>query len=299
MPQFRGLGVAIVTPFKNDVIDFDSLERVIEHVISGGVDYIVALGSTGEALLLSLEEQNQVLAFIVQKTNERVPIVAGHFGGNFTKELVRKIQTTDLSGVSAIMSSCPSYVKPTQEGIFQHYMAVAEAAPLPVIIYNVPGRTATNISPSTILKLAKASSKFIAVKEASGTISQSIELIKNKPDNFSVISGDDPSALAHILLGGDGVISVIANALPKPFSKMVHAGLSGKNNEANRLNQLMDGLHHWMYVDGNPAGVKAALSFQDLCTKEVRLPLVSMTNSNNKFLDEKLEQFLLTFHKTT
>ena len=297
LQQFRGTGVAIVTPFLNGAVDFNALERVVEHVIKGGINFIVALGSTGEALLLSPEEQNQVLAFIVEKTNKRVPIVAGQFGGNNTKQLIEKFQETDFTGVTAIMSSSPSYVKPTQEGIYQHYMAIAKVSPLPIIIYNVPSRTASNIKPTTILRLAHDNAKFVAVKDATGNILQSIEIIKAKPDNFLVLSGDDPTAMVHVLAGGDGVISVIANAIPKAFSNMINATLNGKHKTARHVNDLIHNLHHWMYVEGNPAGVKAALHFQNLCSTEVRLPLTSMTDDTYQSLSEELEQFLLTFHK--
>ena len=299
LQQFKGTGVAIVTPFLDGAIDFNALERIVEHVIEGGINFIVALGSTGEALLLNREEQNKVLACIIEKVNKRVPIVAGHFGGNNTNQLIKKIRETDFTGVTAIMSSSPSYVKPTQEGIYQHYMAIADAAPLPIIIYNVPGRTASNIKPSTILRLANDHSNFIGVKDATGNILQSIEIIKDKPDHFLVLSGDDPTAMAHVLAGGDGVISVISNAIPRAFTNMINATLDGEQEKARHLNDLIHNLHHWMYVEGNPAGVKAALHFQDLCSMEVRLPLVAMNKDTYHSMSEELEKFLLTFHKTS
>lgn len=296
--QFKGTGVALVTPFLNGAVDYPALEKIIEHVLKGGVDFVVALGSTGEAVMLTHEETNEVMSFIVQKVNKRVPIVAGHFGGNSTRHLIERVYRTDFTGIDAIMSSSPSYVKPTQEGIYQHYMALAEVSPLPIIIYNVPGRTSSNVKPSTILRLANADSKFIAVKDATGNILQSISIIKDKPENFLVLSGDDPTAMAHMLAGGDGVISVIANALPKAFTNIINACIAGDKEKARHLNDLIHDLHHWMYVEGNPAGIKAALHFQDLCTKEVRLPLVPMTADCYEGMSKDLEQFLLTFHKS-
>ncbi len=297
--QFKGTGVAIVTPFLNGAIDFDALERIIEHVINGGVNYIVALGSTGEAVLLNKKEQTQVLSFIVEKVNKRLPIVAGHFGGHSTQLLIEKAQSTDLTGVSAIMSSSPSYVKPTQEGIYQHFMVFSEAAPLPIIAYNVPSRTGSNMKPTTAIRLANDSSNIIGVKDATGDIVQSIEIIKDKPKDFLVLSGDDPSAMAHIMAGGDGVISVISNSIPKAFTNMVNAALAGQQHKAAKLNGLIHNLHHWMYVEGNPTGVKAALHFQGLCSKELRLPLMAMTNDTYQSMSVELEQFLLTFHKAS
>jgi len=299
LQQFKGVGVAIVTPFKNGAVDFDNLERIIEHVIDGGVDYIVALGSTGESVMLNKNECTQIISFIVKKTNNRVPIVAGHFGGNSTGHLIERLENNDFTGVSAIMSSSPSYVKPSQEGIYQHYMAVAEASPLPLIIYNVPGRTSSNVEPATIVRLANDHSKFIAVKDATGSLTQSIEIIKDKPKDFLVLSGDDPTAMAHMLIGGDGIISVIANSIPKAFSNMINAAAAGDLAKAKHLNDLMHDLHHWLYVEGNPVGIKAALEFQDLCSREVRLPLVGMTNDTYQLMTKELEKVLLNIHQVS
>jgi len=297
LQQFRGTGVAIVTPFLKGAVDYKSLEKIIDHIIEGGVNYIVALGSTGESVMLTRKETNAVLAFIVKKTNKRVPVVAGHFGGNSTNHLIERVKEADLTGVAAIMSSSPSYVKPTQEGIYRHYMALAEVSPLPIILYNVPGRTSSNMKPATILRLANADSKFIAIKDATGDILQSIAIIRDKPDNLLVLSGDDPTAMAHVLAGGDGVISVVANAIPRSFTNMINATMAGEVKKARKLNDLIHNLHHWMYVEGNPTGVKAALSFQNLCTKEVRLPLVPLTKDRYGGMAKELEQFLLTVHK--
>ena len=298
-PQFKGTGVALVTPFLNGAVDYKSLEKIIDHVINGGVDYIVALGSTGESVMLNSKETVEVISFIVEKVQKRVPIVAGHFGQNSTAHLLERIKRTDFSGISAIMSSSPSYVKPTQEGIYQHYMAVADVSPLPIIIYNVPGRTASNVKPATIVRLANDHSKFIGVKDATGNILQSIDIIKDKPKGFLVLSGDDPTAMAHILIGGDGIISVIANSIPKEFSNMINTVLAGNHDKAKQLNDKIHGLHHWMYIEGNPVGIKAAMEFQNLCAREVRLPLMPMTKNNFEMMSKELEHFLLTAHKVS
>ena len=292
--QFRGLGVALVTPFKNGEIDFSSLNKIIEHTISGGVDYLVSLGTTGESVTLSSAECRKVLDFTIKINSGRVPLVAGLFGSNDTAALVEKIKNFDFTGFDGILSSSPSYSKPTQEGIFQHYMKIAEVSPVPIIIYNVPGRTASNILPETILRFANASKKFAAVKEASGDVIQGMKIIKDKPEHFSVLSGDDPTAFSLITAGGQGVISVIANALPEQFSEMVKSALNDDLNTARDLNlQLLD-LHPWLYVDGNPAGVKAALEILNLCNRDVRLPLVSIQERNFLGLKKELDKVLLT-----
>ena len=257
--QFRGTGVALVTPFKNGEIDFSSLGKIIEHTISGGVDYLVSLGTTGEAVTLSADECKKVFDFTIKVNAGRVPLVAGLFGSNDTAALVEKIKKFDFTGFDGILSSSPAYNKPTQEGIYQHYMKIAEVCPVPIIIYNVPGRTASNILPETILRLANASEKFAAVKEASGDIVQGMKIIKEKPDHFSVLSGDDPTAFSLITAGGQGVISVISPMrFLEQFSEMVSAALNGDIVTARKLNLQMLDLHHWLYVDGNPAGIKAA-----------------------------------------
>lgn len=278
--QFRGTGVALVTPFKNKDIDFDTLGQIIDFVIEGGVDYIVSLGTTGEAITLSSEECLQVLRFTVKHTQKRVPVVAGYFGSNYTERLVNKISTYDFEGIAAIMSSSPAYSKPTQEGIYRHYMAMAEVCPVPIIIYNVPGRTSSKISAETILRLAHSSEKFIGVKEASGDVEQAMQIMKNRPDNFLVISGDDPLTLPLISVGGDGAISVIANAYPQQFSSMIRAGLEGDWATAQQLNFDLLDVHPWLYIEGNPVGVKAAMEIRGLCSKEVRIPLVELSDDN-------------------
>jgi 4-hydroxy-tetrahydrodipicolinate synthase len=292
--QFSGTGVALVTPYKKGKVDFDALERIIEHVIKGGVDFIVSLGSTGESVMLLTAECKEVFKFTLQKVNERVPVVAGLFGANSTLHLLERLRNYDLEGFSAIMSSSPSYVKPTQEGIYQHYMALEAASPLPIIIYNVPGRTSSNVTADTTLRLARASNKFIAVKEASGQIDQACSIIKHRPEGFLVLSGDDTLTLPIIACGGDGVISVIANALPEQFSGMVRAALSGDFDTARRLHLDLHDIHPLLYVDGNPAGIKAVLKIMGLCSSEIRLPLVPVRESTYDRLKVELEKLYAT-----
>lgn len=288
--QLRGLGVALITPFKNGKVDFNALEKIIEYQISNGTDYLVSLGSTGEAITLSSEECKQVLDFTIEVNRGRLPIVAGVFGHNNTAQLIDRIKSYDLTGVDFIMSSSPAYNKPTQEGIFQHFMAIEKVAPCPIIIYNVPGRTSSNVLPATILRLAKASSKFVAVKEATGDLIQACDILKYKPDNFLVLSGDDPTALPFIACGGDGIISVIGNAFPKEFSTMIHAALKGDITTARKIHLQMHDIHHWLYIDGNPPGIKAAMEFLGFCTREVRLPLVAQSTENIIGLKAALEE---------
>ncbi len=290
--KFRGTGVALVTPFRNGAVDWEAYEQVIEHVISGGANYLVCLGSTGESVTLTTEECRAVVDATIRINNKRLPVVVGMFGLNYTDRLIEKFKTFDFTGVDAVLSSSPAYNKPTQEGIYQHYMAIAEASPVPIIIYNVPGRTSSNVLPATVIRLAKASSKFIAVKEATGDISQTTQIIKDKPDEFLVISGDDPTALACIACGGDGVISVIGNAFPSPFSGMIRSALEGDFAKAAALNLQLFGIHHWLYIEGNPAGVKAALELQGIGTREVRLPLVALSEKSLAGLKKEMEAVL-------
>ena len=285
--QFRGAGVALVTPYRQGKIDFEALENIIEHVIAGGLDFIVSLGSTGEAILLTTAECKEVFRFTLEKINGRLPDVAGLFGANCTSHLIDRVHNYDLTGFSAIMSSNPSYVKPTQEGIFQHYMALEAISPLPIILYNVPGRTASNMTADTTLRLARASKKFMAVKEASGNLEQAMRIIKHKPDDFLVLSGDDLLTLPILSCGGSGVISVIANALPEQFSGMVRAALNGDFETARRLNLDLLDIHPWLYVDGNPAGIKSLLNSMGFCSNEVRSPLVPVTEATTENLKKE------------
>ncbi len=292
MKQFRGTGVALVTPFSNGKVDYSDLERIIDYNIDGGVDYLVSLGTTGEAVNLSEKECQKVLRFTAKVANGRVPLVAGLFGDNNTSRLVNRLNNYDLDGFTAVMSASPHYVKPNQEGIFRHFMEVAKAAPLPIILYNVPGRTASNMTAATTLRLAHASDKFIAIKEASGDIVQAAKIIKDKPANFLVISGDDPTALGLIACGGDGVISVIGNAFPAQFSDMIRAALSGDFATAAQLNLQLINVHDWLYVDGNPVGIKAALNILGYCNTDVRLPLAPMSQPNFNQLKKEVEKAL-------
>lgn len=274
-----GTGVALVTPFLRNDIDFPALENIIEHVIAGGVDFIVSLGTTGEAITLSPDEVNEVLQFTIRKVAGRVPVVAGFFGDNYTERLAEKLRHYDFTGVAAVMSSSPSYNKPTQEGIYRHYMAIAEASPLPIIIYNVPGRTASNMSADTTLRLACAGEVFMAVKDASGDLVQAMKILRDKPAHFQLWSGDDVLTLPLIACGATGVISVIANAWPAEFSGMVRAARSGDWAEARRLNDLLLDIHPHLYSEGSPGGIKAALEILGLCSKDVRLPLAPVSDS--------------------
>lgn len=277
--QFRGTGVALVTPFTNGMVDYDQLQRVIEYATGGGVDFLVSLGTTGEAVNLSAKECRAVLDFTIRINDGRLPVVAGLFGHNYTQKLVAGIQQYNFDGIDAIMSSSPHYIKPSQEGIFQHYMAVAEVTPKPVIIYNVPGRTSSNIAAETTLRLAEAAPDvFVAVKEASGNLEQAMQIIKHRPQHFAVLSGDDLLTAPMIACGGDGVISVIANAFPGVFSDMVRAALRYDFKTAQHLNELLLDIHPMLYVEGNPTGIKAAMEVLDLCTREVRIPLTPLSD---------------------
>ena len=294
MQQFRGTGVALVTPFKDGEIDWKSLRNIIEHCIEGGVDYLVSLGTTGEAITLSAAECRKILDFTIEVNAGRLPLVAGYFGRNNTHYLVEATKSFNFKGIDAILSSSPSYNKPTQEGIYQHYMALAEVSPVPIIIYNVPGRTSSNISAETIVRLANASKKFAAVKEASGDLVQGAKIIKHKPDHFLVLSGDDPTALPLISCGAEGVISVIANALPAPFSDLIRSALNGNIATARNLHLQMLDLHQWLYAEGNPVGIKGALEVLGLCSREVRLPLVPMTGPNFTRLKAEMQRMSVT-----
>lgn len=276
MNKFRGTGVAIITPFNKDKsVDYKALERLVEHLVTNGIDYLVVQGTTGESVTLNKEEKKEILAFIIKVNNNRLPIVLG-IGGNCTATVVETLKTTDLKGVSAILSVSPYYNKPTQEGIYQHYKAISQASSLPIILYNVPGRTSSNILPSTTLRLAQDFKNIIAIKEASGNMEQFMEIIKNKPKNFLLISGDDALTLPIIASGGEGVISVLANAFPKGFSDMVNAALAEDYKKARKLHYQYFEMIHYLFVDGNPAGIKAALKLLNITGDTLRLPLVNV-----------------------
>lgn len=294
--RFIGTGVAIITPFRNNAIDYPALGNIIDYVINGGVNYIVALGSTGETATLNDAEAREILDFCIEKINNRVPLVAGNFGGNDTKELVKKIKEYQFDGVSAMLSSSPAYIKPSQEGIFRHYAAMADVSPIPIILYNVPGRTRSNMEWETTVRLAEHSRTFIGIKEASGDLIQTTRIIKNKPEHFIVTSGDDEVALPMTAAGGDGVISVMANALPKAFSQMINFALDQDYYAARELNFKTYDLHKWLYVEGNPVGIKSAMEILGYCTNEVRLPLAPLSAGNYTKLKEELESIMRTLN---
>lgn len=288
--QLKGMGVALVTPFKADKsVDYDALGRLVDYQITEGADFITVLGTTAEAVTLSPKEQQEVATFVVEKVNGRLPLVIG-CGGNNTAELVERLKLFELSPFSAVLSVVPYYNKPSQEGIFRHYSAIAEASPLPVILYNVPGRTGVNMSAETALRLAESFPNIIGVKEASGNISQVDEIIKHKPEGFSVISGDDGTTYALIALGAQGVISVIGNAFPNAFSRMVRFALEGEDFKARKIHHNFTDLYHLLTVDGNPSGVKSVLHQLGLIEDVVRLPLVPVSEATAKKIAVQLEK---------
>ncbi len=271
-----GTGVAIVTPFlENGELDIIALEKLVNHLVNGGVDYLVVLGTTGEAATLSKDEKKRVLQLVNNFNNNRVKLVAG-IGGNHTAAVIESFNELDLSGYSAILSVSPYYNKPNAEGIFQHYKAISEAAPLPVIIYNVPGRTGMNISVANTIRIARECKNIIATKEASGNIEQIMQIISEKPDGFEVISGDDGLTLPLIACGAIGVISVVANAYPKQFSEMVKLCLEGKFSEARTIHEKMLPIINTLFVEGSPSGIKSFLSEMGIVKESFRLPVVSV-----------------------
>ncbi|HOG37039.1 MAG TPA: 4-hydroxy-tetrahydrodipicolinate synthase [Paludibacteraceae bacterium] len=272
-----GMGVALITPFKeNDTIDYDALRRLIEFQIKNGTDYLVVLGTTAETPTLSEEEKEELTHFIITQNRGRLPIVLG-IGGNNTRSVVEKIKNTDLSQVDAILSVAPYYNKPSQEGLYQHYKAIAESTNTPIILYNVPGRTGVNMAATTVLRLANEFPNIVAIKEASGNFKQIDDIIKNKPKNFMVISGDDGITFPLITLGAVGVISVIGNAFPKEFSRMVRMAMRGDLEGAREIHYRFTELFELLFVDGNPAGVKSMLSVMGFIENRLRLPLVPTT----------------------
>lgn len=280
--NLEGLGVALVTPFKSDKsIDFGALGRLVDYQISNGVDFLVVLGTTGETPTLSQDEKAQVINFILNRAAGRIPLVLG-LGGNNTMAIVKELQEGNFDGFSAILSVVPPYNKPSQEGLYQHYSAIAKASPLPVILYNVPGRTGVNMTASTTLRLANDHKNIIGVKEASGNFVQIEEIIKNKPDHFEVISGDDGITYPLMTLGAKGVISVIANAFPKEFGQMVRKCLKGDFKGALPHHFQFTELFNLLFVDGNPAGVKCTLNALGMIENELRLPLVPTRLSTNE-----------------
>jgi 4-hydroxy-tetrahydrodipicolinate synthase len=286
---FKGTGVALVTPFNEDrSIDFSSLEKLMEFNIESGVDYFVVLGTTGETATLSAEEKTEIWKFVAKTNRGRIPLVAG-IGGNHTEKVASEISTFSIEGYQAILSVSPYYNKPSQEGIFQHFMRLQQAAPLPIIIYNVPGRTSSNISAETTLRLARSSAVFIGIKEASGNFSQIMQIVKNQPENFLVISGDDLITLPLMSFGVAGVISVVAQAFPKDFSNLVALALKGNFEEAQKHHFRLLEFMELLFAEGSPAGVKATLSLMGIAKNHLRLPLVPASDSLRAKIKTQLE----------
>lgn len=279
MNRFYGTGVAMVTPFDaNGQVDYPGLKNLVDHLIDGGVEYLVSLGTTGESVTLSKEEKKKVFSFTAEVVNGRVGLVAG-IAGNNTHEVVEEIKNFNILGFDAILSASPNYNKPTQEGIYQHYKAIAEVAPLPIILYNVPSRTGSNITAETTVRLAHDFKNIIGIKEASGIFDQLNQIMRDKPDDFLLISGDDPISLPMIALGGVGVISVVGNALPRQFSDMIRLCLEGDFKSAQKAHSSFIDFTRMMFVEGSPAGVKTALKALGICGDTVRLPLVQVSSS--------------------
>ena len=288
--KFAGTGVAIITPFKKDLsIDFEGLEKQIEHLIANGINYLVVLGTTGESVTQTESEKEELVKFIIEKVNKRIPIVLG-IGGNNTQAVVDKIKKTDFSQIDAILSVAPYYNKPTQEGLYQHFKAIAEACPVDIILYNVPGRTCSNINSETTVSLARDFNNIVAIKEASGDFSQVMNIINNKPKDFIVVSGDDAITLPLMSVGVSGVISVVANGFPKEFSNMVQLALNNKFNEAEEIHYKLLELINYLFVEGNPAGIKATLEILGIIENNLRLPLVPVSEQTYEKLDELIQK---------
>lgn len=292
MKNFHGTGVALVTPFNADgSVDYQGLERLINHLVNGGIDYLVSLGTTGETATLNKEEKKKVWNFTAEINNGRLPLVAG-IGGNNTQEIANEIREFENNSYSAILSVSPYYNKPTQEGIYQHYKFLSEHSAMPIMVYNVPGRTGSNITPETTCRLAHDFKNIIATKEASGSFEQFNQIMRDKPEDFLLISGDDPIALPMIATGAVGVISVIGNALPKHLSEMINLCLEGKFAQALPLHLSLLEITRLAFTEGNPAGIKSALKQLNICDDVVRLPLVKASNNLNVLIAEQLKQLV-------
>jgi len=291
MQSLIGTGVALVTPFKKDFsVDVDALKKIVTFQIENGINYLVVLGTTAEAATLNAEEKELVIQTVIDANNGKLPLVLG-VGGNNTAEVVAELQTRDFSKFAAVLSVSPYYNKPTQEGIYQHFKAVAEASPVPVILYNVPGRTASNMLPATVIRLANDFKNVVAIKEAAGDIVQAMKLIQHKPKDFLVISGDDMITLPMVLAGGSGVISVIGEGFPKQFSKMVSLGLEGKAAEAYEFHYVLADSIDLIFEQGNPAGIKEIFKELGLSENTVRLPLVNVDEN----LASRIRNFVQDF----
>lgn len=288
--QLRGTGVALVTPFKDNMeIDFPALERVIDYVINNGVEYVITLGTTGETPTLSKDEKVELILFTYEKVADRVPVVVG-IGGNNTLSLIKDLETFPLQKAAAVLSASPYYNKPSQEGIYQHYKALAEVSPKPIILYNVPGRTGRNMTASTTLRLATDFKNIVGIKEASGDMAQAMQILKDKPADFLVVSGDDNLAMPQIACGMDGVISVAANCLPKQFSEMVRLSLKGNFAAAKLLNDQMLEAYDLLFAENNPAGVKAFMTELNLIENHLRLPVVPLSDGLHSSVKNYLQR---------
>ena len=291
MQKFVGTGVALITPFKEDLsVDFDALVKLVNFNIDNGINYLVINGTTAESATISKEEKLRIIALIIKTNAGRVPLVLG-IGGNNTLEVKKEIQATDLSNIDGILSVVPYYSKPTQEGFYQHFKALAEVSDVPIILYNVPGRTAKNMSAGTTIRLANDFENIVGIKEAGNNMQQYLELLKNKPTDFLVISGDDDLALGITLAGGSGVISVIGQAYPKEFSTLINCGLEGKNKEGYAIHFKMMAIIDAIFEENNPAGIKTVLQALEFCGNTVRLPLVKASAQ----LEEKIVRFVKSF----
>ena len=291
MQKFVGTGVALITPFKEDLtVDFDALVKLVNFNIDNGINYLVINGTTAESATISKEEKHRIIAIIVKTNAARVPLVLG-IGSNNTLEVIKDIQATDLSNIDGILSVVPYYSKPTQEGFYQHFKAIAEASDVPIILYNVPGRTAKNMNAITTIRLANDFTNIVGIKEAGNNMQQYLELLKNKPTDFLIISGDDDLALGITLAGGSGVISVIGQAYPKEFSTLINCGLEGKNKEGYAIHFKMMAIIDAIFEENNPAGIKTVLQALEICVNTVRLPLVKASAQ----LEEKIVRFVKSF----
>lgn len=287
---FKGLGIALITPFTLDgKVDYKSLKRLLEYQLANGADFLCILATTGEAPCLTGQEKDELTAFIKDIVRGRIPILK-YCGGNNTAAVVEEIKTTNWTGIDGILSICPYYNKPSQEGLYQHFKAIAEASPLPIVLYNVPGRTGINMKAETTVKLARDFSNIIAVKEASGSLEQVDEIIKNKPDHFDVISGDDALTFSMIASGAAGVISVIGNALPREFSRMIRLEFKGEYEPARKIHHMFTELYSLLFVDGNPAGCKALLNDMGMIENVLRLPLVPTTITTKQKMADILKE---------
>ena len=290
--RFKGMGVALITPFKEDgSVDYPALMRMVDHLVQNGADFLCVLGTTAETPTPTTEEKREITRLVVERVNGRIPIMLG-CGGNNTQAVIDSLKNDDFTGIDAILSVVPYYNKPSQEGIYQHYKAIAESTDLPIVLYNVPGRTGVNMTAETTLRIARDFKNVIAIKEASGNITQMDDIIKNKPENFDVISGDDGITFPLITLGAVGVISVIGNAFPKEFSRMTRLALQGDYANALKIHHSFTELFSLLFVDGNPAGVKAMLNAMGMIENRLRLPLVPTRITTF----EKMRQILQELH---